>query len=58
LIHVSVTVVGGKTTPLTPPVPEKTVEFTWKYVTPPPERKLLELDKELFLHLVMGLING
>jgi hypothetical protein len=32
--------------------------LTWKWATPPPERKLKDLTKELFYRLLMEVVNG
>jgi hypothetical protein len=57
LIHVSVSV-GGK--PLTPPPtkPRSDIKWTWKIVTRPPRREVIELNKESFLNLLMEISNG
>jgi len=56
LIDVRVSV--GNKAPQIPPPRRNAGAFTWKYVTPPPERRLIDLTKELFQELLMSVVNG
>ncbi len=58
LIRVTVTI--GDKPSQTPPAQRSNepVEFVWKFLTTPPQRQLLELNKDLFLQLLMEIVNG
>jgi hypothetical protein len=56
LIHVTVSV-GGKL----PPPPSKRsheIEWEWKIVTRPPERRFIEITQQTFFDLIMEVANG
>ena len=57
LIHVSVSMNSG---PSLPPAPKSTseVKWVWRIVTRPPEREILEVNKENFLSLLVEIANG
>jgi hypothetical protein len=57
LIQVSVSVGSG---PPSPPrdEPPRDVEWVWRIVTRPPQRKILELNKDSFLNLLVEISNG
>ena len=57
LIRVSVSVGGEPSGPAT--ASRRTdIEWSWKIVSRPPERKITELNKENFLNLLMAVSNG
>jgi hypothetical protein len=58
LIHVTVAIEGQAAKSPSAPAPKESIEFTWKFFTPPPQRRLLELNKDLFLQLLMETVNG
>jgi len=56
LIHVTVSV-GGKV----PPRPRKRtqeIEWEWKIVTRPPERRFIEITQQTFFDLILEVANG
>ncbi len=58
LIRVTVTI-GDQPSPTPQPrPPDEPAEFAWKFLTPPPQRQLLELSQDLFLELLMETVNG
>lgn len=56
LVHVTVGV-GGK---LPPPPSKRTqeIEWEWKIVTRPPERKFIEITQQSLFQLIMEVVNG
>ncbi len=58
LINVAVTIEGQPVKPPSVSAPKESGEFAWKFVTPPPQRRLLDLNKDLFLQLLMETVNG
>jgi hypothetical protein len=56
LIHVTVGV-GGKP-PAAPSRPPRQIEWEWKIVTRPPERRFIRITQETFFNLVMEVANG
>lgn len=56
LIHVTVGQPGGE--PLTEKVETGKVEWEWKIVTRPPERRFVEITKESLFQLIMEVSNG
>jgi hypothetical protein len=58
LIRVTVTVgVGGKP-PVAPAKPSQEIEWEWKIVTRPPERRFVEITQQTFFDLIMEVANG
>ena len=56
LIHINISI--GKDRPRKVEQSEKQTTLAWKMVTPPPDRRLINLDPEAFFHLIMELANG
>jgi hypothetical protein len=56
LIHVTVSV-GGKLPP-PPPKRSKEIEWEWKIVTRPPERRFIEITQQAFFDLILEVANG
>jgi len=56
LIHVTVSV-GGKLPP-SPSKPTQEIEWAWKIVTRPPERKFIEITQQSFFDLILEVANG
>jgi hypothetical protein len=56
LIHVTVGV-GGKL-PSVPRKPTREIEWEWKIVTRPPERRFIEITRQTFFDLIMEVANG
>jgi len=56
LVHVAVGT-GGALPPAPAMSPEK-IEWEWKIVTRPPERRFIEITQESFFQLVMEVANG
>jgi hypothetical protein len=56
LIHVSVGV-GGKP-PVAPKKPAEPVEWAWRIVTRPPERRFIEITQETLFQTIMEVANG
>jgi hypothetical protein len=57
LIQVTVTVGNKSPKPKSPEQP-KDIQWEWKTVTRPPERRFIELTQEVFFELVMEAANG
>lgn len=56
LIHVSV---GVKGKPPTPPNRQaQKIEWTWKIVTRPPERRFIEITQETLFQIIMEVVNA
>ncbi len=56
LVHVTVSV-GGKL-PVPPSKPRRKIEWEWKIVTRPPERRFVEITQQTFFDLIMEVANG
>jgi hypothetical protein len=57
LIHVTVSV-GGKLPPPPPSKRAKEIQWEWKIVTRPPERRFIEITQQSFFDLIMEVANG
>jgi hypothetical protein len=56
LIHVTASV-GGKM-PSAPVKPSRKIEWEWRIVTRPPERRFIEITQQSFFDLIMEVANG
>jgi len=56
LIHVTVEI-GGKL-PVPPSEPEREIEWEWRIVTRPPERRFIEITQQSLFQLIMEVANG
>ena len=56
LIHVVVGV-GGKS-PVLPNEPQRKIEWEWKILSRPPERRFIEITQETIFQLIMEVANG
>lgn len=56
LIHVTISV-GGKP-PSAPRKPTRKIEWEWKIVTRPPERRFIEITQQTFFDLILEVANG
>jgi hypothetical protein len=56
LVHVTVGTAGAL--PATPAEPHEKIEWEWKIVTRPPERRFIEITQESFFQLIMEVANG
>jgi hypothetical protein len=57
MIKVSVSIAGGPPSrPISPP--KTSINWAWRIVSKPPERKIIELNKDTFLNLLTELANG
>lgn len=58
LIRFTVTIGDGPSQTAPSDASNEPVEFVWKFLTPPPQRQLLALNKDLFLQFLMEIVNG
>lgn len=58
LIRVSVSLNGGPLTPPASPPSTQAIEWAWRLISRPPERKIMELTKEVFLEMLLEIANG
>ncbi len=57
LVHVRVSIAGKK--PLAPPPKRpREIQWEWKIVTRPPERRFIEITQEALFQLIMEVANG
>lgn len=56
LIHVTVGI-GGKL-PVSPSEADRDIEWEWRIVTRPPERRFIEITQESLFQLIMEVANG
>ncbi|MGD1102434.1 MAG: hypothetical protein ABSA59_10240 [Terriglobia bacterium] len=57
LIHVSVSINGGLPSP-PPRKPPSNIKWVWRIVTRPPQREIIEINKDNFLNLLVEISNG
>jgi hypothetical protein len=55
LVHVTVGA-GGKL-PVAPKKPPEEIEWAWKIVTPPPERRFVEITQQTLSQLILDVAN-
>jgi hypothetical protein len=59
LIRVRVSVVGtAKKPPASPPKPPRKIDWEWKIVTRPPERRFIEITQQTLFQMIMEVANG
>lgn len=55
LVHVSVLADGNL--PVAPKKPREEIEWAWKIVTPPPERRFVEITQQTLFQLILDVAN-
>jgi hypothetical protein len=58
LVQVRVSIGAGKKPPAPPPKRPREIQWEWKIVTRPPERRFIEITQQSLFRLIMEVANG